>query len=156
MPNTNRDDLVAGVDYIGVGVGAVVISSNGYVLLSQRGLGARNEHFKLECPGGGAERNEPLIDTVVRELQEELGIEVEVVELLGYTDHILEDEGQHWVSLHFLCRHVRGVPHVREIDKCLGVGFFSLDEAEKLDLTQATRQCLRDLRRRNPGGLYSR
>jgi len=40
-------------------------------------------------------------------------------------DHILPDEGQHWVSPTFLCRITPGTPTFREPGKCRAVGWFT-------------------------------
>lgn len=44
--------MKAGVDYIGVSVGALIINEKGEVFLSKRSLQARNERGKWEAPGG--------------------------------------------------------------------------------------------------------
>ena len=59
-----------GVDYIGVGVGAVIFNSEGKVFLSKRGPKARNEVGTWEFPGGGVEFGEKLADALVREIKE--------------------------------------------------------------------------------------
>jgi 8-oxo-dGTP diphosphatase len=113
-----------GVDYIGVGVGALIIAANGKVFLSQRGPLARNERGLWEFPGGSVEFGERLADALKREIHEEFGVEIEVGELLDVVDHILPDEGQHWVSPTYLC-HIRcGEPVIREPGKCSAIGWF--------------------------------
>ena len=48
------------------------------------------------------EFGETVEDDVKRELKEELSVEAGMVALLGATDHILPQEGVHWVSPVFL------------------------------------------------------
>lgn len=117
-----------GVDYIGVGVGAMVFNAEGRVLLAQRGEAAGNERGKWEFPGGKVEYGDRLIETVKREFAEEFGIEIEVYALLAVDDHILPDEGQHWVSPTYLARHVAGVAEIREPHKCAALGWFEWDD----------------------------
>lgn len=117
---------VAGRDYIGVGVGAMVFNEDGRVFLSRRGPEARNERGCWEFPGGGVQFGEKLSDAIVREFYEEYAMHIEVIKLLGVPDHIIDDEQQHWVSPTFIARHIAGTPRIVEVDKCTGIGWFSL------------------------------
>ena len=94
--------MKAGKDYIGVGVGAIVFNDKGEVFLSQRGEQAKNERGTWEFPGGSVEFGDTLHETVKREFMEEYGIGIEIFSLLAVDDHILPDEGQHWVLRHFM------------------------------------------------------
>jgi 8-oxo-dGTP diphosphatase len=126
-----------GVDYIGVGVGAIIVDDQERVFLAQRGQKAQNERGLWEFPGGAVEFGETLRAALVREIQEEYGIVVEVGDLLTVTDHLLPDEQQHWVSPSYICRVVAGTPTIREPEKCAAIGWFSLDEIPA-NLTQVT------------------
>ena len=99
----------------------------GRVFLAQRGPKAKNERGFWEFPGGGVEFGERLVDAIVREFREEYEIEIAVVELLGVSDHLIPDEGQHWVSPTFIARHVAGTPRIVEPEKCSAIGWFALD-----------------------------
>jgi mutator protein MutT len=81
--------LKRGVDYIGVGVGALIVDDLGQVFLARRGPQAKNERGLWEFPGGSVEFGEPLADALRREMREEFGMEIEVGELLDVFDHIL-------------------------------------------------------------------
>ena len=116
-----------GRDYIGVGVGAMVFNANGKVFLSRRGAAATNERGCWEFPGGKLDFGEKLVDAIVREIREEYDMHIEVIELLGVCDHILSDEGQHWVSPTFIARHIDGTARIVEPHKCDGIGWFALD-----------------------------
>ena len=117
-----------GTDYIGVGVGAVILNNEGELFLSQRGPLSKNERGLWEFPGGSVEFGETLADALKREMLEEYGIQIEVGELLDVVDHILPDEKQHWVSPAYLCCIVQGTPAIREPGKCSQIGWFRLDE----------------------------
>lgn len=117
-----------GIDYIGVGVGAMLINEAGEVFLAQRGPLAKNERGLWEFPGGSVEFGEPLAEALRREMMEEFGIHIEVGELLDVADHILTEEGQHWVSPTYLCRIVSGEPRIMEPGKCSQIGWFDVNE----------------------------
>ncbi len=82
-----------GIDYIGVGVGALIIDAQGRLFLSCRGRQAKNERGLWEFPGGSVEFGEKLTDALQREMREEYGIEIQVGELLDVVDHILTGRG---------------------------------------------------------------
>jgi 8-oxo-dGTP diphosphatase len=67
--------------------------------------------------------------------------------LLDVVDHILPDEGQHWVSPTFICTVRSGKPHIREPAKCAEIGWFKADAVPE-DLTQITRLNLQHYRER--------
>ena len=117
-----------GVDYIGVGVGAMTFNRDGLVFLALRGGNVRNEPGCWEFPGGGVRFGEKLEDAVTREFLEEYGVRIKPVELLCVTDHILRDEHQHWVSPTFIALLEGGHAVIREPDKCSQIGWFSLND----------------------------
>ncbi len=130
-----------GIDYIGVGVGAIIRDDGGRLFLAQRGPKAQNERGLWEFPGGAVEFGETLRDALAREIYEEYGIVIRVEDLLTVTDHILPDERQHWVSPSFICRILEGTPTIREPEKCSAVGWFAPDEMPD-GLTLVTRHDL--------------
>jgi mutator protein MutT len=137
-----------GIDYIGVGVGAVIVDPQGKIFLAKRGKEARNESGKWEFPGGGVEFGEALEQALVREVKEEYGFDIEVQELLDVVNHIIPDEKQHWVSPTFLCRVKNGTPRIMEPHKCDEIGWFELDEIPEEKLTIASRKSLESLRKK--------
>jgi len=126
-----------GVDYIGVGVGAVIVDQAGRLFLARRGPQAKNERGLWEFPGGGVEFGETLAQALMREIREEYGIEISVGRLLDVADHILPEEGQHWVSPTYICTISGGTPAILEPGKCLEIGWFEIELIPQ-DLTRIT------------------
>jgi len=139
--------LKPGIDYIGVGVGAILVDEAGRLFLARRGPLAKNERGLWEFPGGSVEYGEPLADALQREMREEYGIEIAVGDLLDVVDHILPEEGQHWVSPTYLCTIVSGEPRILEPGKCSEIAWFRPEEMPE-DLTVITRENLRHYRER--------
>ncbi len=136
-----------GVDYIGVGVGAILVDPDGKVFLSRRGQNSKNEKGLWEFPGGAVEFGEKMADALQREMAEEYGIEIEVGDLLDIIDHILPAEGQHWVSPTFICRIKSGEPKILEPEKCSQIGWFDVGEIPD-NLSLITQQNLLHYRQR--------
>lgn len=136
-----------GVDYIGVGVGALIVDPQGRLFLARRGPKAKNERGLWEFPGGAVEFNERLADALKREMREEFGIEIEVGQLLDVVDHILPQESQHWVSPSYICHILSGEPAIREPEKCSAIAWY-LPQEVPTDLTEVTRQNLEHYLRR--------
>ncbi len=142
------NDMKTGKDYIGVGVGALIFNDEGQLLLTLRGKKARNEIGKWEIPGGAVEFGETVQEALKREIREELGIEIKVTEMLQLCNHIIPDEGQHWLSPTYICKVIDGEPKNLEPEKCDQIGWFSTEEAEKLPLSIVTQQDIAVLKRR--------
>ena len=130
-----------GIDYIGVGVGAIILNDQDQLFLSQRGPLSRNERGLWEFPGGSVEFGEKLADALKREMQEEFGMLIEVGPLLDISDHILPEENQHWVSPTYICRIISGTPSIREPGKSSQIGWFDINHLPN-DLTVISRENL--------------
>lgn len=117
-----------GLDYIGVSAGAIIFNENGEVFLAKRSQNAKNEKGHWETPGGAVEFGETLAQAAAREIKEEYGAEIEIVEQWPAADHIIPAEKQHWVATTFLAKFKPGQqPRIMEPEKCDAIGWFKLD-----------------------------
>ncbi|NTU66646.1 MAG: NUDIX domain-containing protein [Candidatus Moranbacteria bacterium] len=124
-----------GVDYIGVGCGAMIFNADGKVFLAKRGPNARNESGKWDFPGGGVEFSERCEDALKREIKEEYDIEIEIIELLDVVSHILHEEKQHWVSPSYIAKITSGEPKIMEPEKCEEIKWIELKDIDSDSLT---------------------
>lgn len=129
-----------GVDYIGVGTGAMIFNTEGKVFIAQRGPKARNERGKWDFPGGSVEFGETCEDAIKREIKEEFDFDIEVIELLEVIDHIIREEGQHWVSPSWIALYESGEPKIMEPDKNTEFRWEWLDDINADELTSASRK----------------
>jgi len=83
------------------GVGAVVVGSQG-VLLARRDKPPGKGLWSI--PGGGVEIGETQMESVKREVEEETGVQCEVLELISTFDFITKDDAGA-IEFHFLLNH---------------------------------------------------
>ena len=124
--------MKAGVDYIGVSVGALIFNSEGKILLCKRSQNAKNERGCWEAPGGAVEFGETLEHAIAREMKEELDVELELMQQMPAANHIIPDDHQHWIPSAFISRiKDNKKPVIMESDKCDEIGLFSLNNLPK-------------------------
>lgn len=125
-----------------VGVGGIIFRGD-QVLLIRRGsppaLG------KWSIPGGLVELGESLEDAVRREILEEVGLDVRVLDLVAVLDRVINDrDGRieyHYILLDFLCESAPGDPvPATDADECT---FVSLDKLSSYNLTRGTEKVIR-------------
>lgn len=122
-----------GQDFIGLTVSFLCHDGAGRVLLSKRGLKARDEHGRWDCGGGGVEFGDTVEATLRKEIMEEYCTDVLRADFLGYRDVFREHEGSptHWLSVDFLVlidgeKWGNGEPH--KLDAVEWFHFSSLPE----------------------------
>ncbi|MGB3669737.1 MAG: A/G-specific adenine glycosylase [Phormidesmis sp.] len=119
--------------HIGV---AVILDEQGLILIDRR----KQEGLLgglWEFPGGKIEPGEAVEDCVRREIQEELGIEIEVGDRLITIEHAYT----HFkVTLNvFICKHLSGEPQLIECDE---VKWVTLDEIDQYPFPKANSQII--------------
>ena len=121
-----------------VGVGAVVIC-DGKILLEKR----KNDpgKGKWSIPGGLVELGENVEQTVIREVKEETGLEVEKPEHIDVVGNVIKDENgeikYHFVIIDYFVKLKGGTMKASSDAEELRWG--ALDEVEKYDLTKTFR-----------------
>ena len=83
---------------------AIIIEDNKVLLIFRKKVkdGITKEYYVV--PGGGQEENETLEETAIRELKEELNVDIEILEYLGKIE--LDDT----ISNYYLSKIVKGTP----------------------------------------------
>jgi len=133
-----------------VGVGGVIID-DGRALLIRRGSEPLLGEWSI--PGGTLELGETLEEGVARELREETGLEVRVLELIEVFDRIYVEStaGEHepkkgprfhYVIVDYLCERLSGQP--RAGSDVTDVAFAREDELPAYKLTETATRILRN------------
>ncbi len=116
------------------GVGVYIFNEDGTkILLTQRGPGARHEQYRWEGPGGELEPGETYKEAAHREIMEELGIHVELGEVIGEFESITDSNGDAWEAKIFSAT-TKEVPSIQDPAKLVGFGWFTREEAVKMPL----------------------
>jgi 8-oxo-dGTP diphosphatase len=132
-----------------IGVGGVIID-RGRVVLIRRGSEPLLGEWSI--PGGTLEIGETLEEGLARELLEETGIEVRVLELIEVFDRIYRENGPagardkkkprfHFVIADYLCECIGGEP--RAGSDVTDLAFAREDELAKFHLTETATRILK-------------
>jgi 8-oxo-dGTP pyrophosphatase MutT (NUDIX family) len=125
------------------GASAIVTNPAGEILLQRR-----SDNSRWALPGGTMDFGESIGETIVREVQEETGLSVQIDHIIGiYSDpnHVFAyDDGEvrQEFSICFACRITGGA--IRASSESLDVAFFSPDEIPGLDMHESIRRRIGD------------
>ncbi len=122
-----------------IGVGAVIIC-DGKILLEKRkyepGKG------KWSIPGGLVELGENVEQTVIREVKEETGLDVEKPENIDVVDNIIKDKNgeikYHFVIIDYFLKLIGGT--LKAADDAEELKWVPFANVEKYDLTKSFRE----------------
>lgn len=117
-------------------VAAALLDGEGRVLLHRRAPG-KHHALLWEFPGGKVEPGEDAVQAILREIAEELGVDLDASDLAPVS--FAQGTGQPHVILLYACRRWRGRPraiewpqHAREAGLGDGFGWFALDDVRAM------------------------
>lgn len=113
------------------GVGIYVFDANERVLLAQRGPAARHERYKWEGVGGEVEPGESFEQAAEREFLEELGIPVDLGEVIAEFDEVTDSLGTTWEAKIF-SGTITDYPNPPDHSKVSGFAWFTRKEVVEL------------------------
>ncbi len=114
-----------GIDFPGLGVGLVILRDK-KILLYKRVNPPEAGHWSIV--GGKVDHMEPAEEAARREAEEETGLAIGSVRLLGQTEVISDADRQHWISLLYIAEDYTGEPSLTEPEKLSDFGWFSRHE----------------------------
>jgi mutator protein MutT len=125
-------------------IGVAVISNEaGEILIDKRKMsGAMGGLW--EFPGGKIEAGETIVDCIVREIREELAIEISVGEHLVTIEHSYPTIRVTLIAHH--CKHISGIPQPIESDEIRWVKIGDLRQYQFPDANEAIIRAIVDLR----------
>ena len=122
-----------------VGVTVLVVKEN-RVLLGRR-IGSKPGTGMYQTPGGHLENQESFDACIKRELQEEVGIEIDRVTFLGLTN-VRQFPPNHFVLVAFAAEWKSGEVQNCEPDKCEAWGWYDMENLP-LPMTPATESAIK-------------
>lgn len=126
-----------------VRLGVVLIHESKLLLVRQN-----NRPFWV-FPGGTLELNEGLEECAIREMKEEIDLDVAIEKTLYLADFLLKDaagEMKHTIDVFMLARYLSGTPTMTLDENLNDMGFFTLEEVQKMPVEPnvALKQLLKD------------
>lgn len=119
----------------------VPISVKGIVFEGDKVWLRQNERNEWELPGGKMDEGEQPEQTVIREMQEELGLDTEVVDIIQsylYTIKRSKDESRGVLVVSYLCKIIKKIGDFELIGEAGAAKFekFSIEEVKILKMPQ--------------------
>lgn len=110
-----------------IGVGAVILNERNEVLLVWRNR--QPEQYTWSIPGGKVDPYESIETTVIREIKEEVDLDIVIDKLLCTAETIRPEQQEHWISVLYSTRVIGGIARNREEGGAIGeIGWFPLDD----------------------------
>lgn len=109
--------------------GCIILDNKNRVLLIHRNTTNR---VQWETPGGKIDEGEDPEQTAQREIEEEIGVSVEIIRELGRKE--FEEDQYTMEYIWFLAKVQRGIPKIVEKDKYDGIKYFQWKELEHMKL----------------------
>lgn len=100
-----------------VGVGVIVLNKEGNVLIGKR-KGSHAQFYSI--PGGHLDEGETFEEAAIREVKEELDIEIKNPQVVAVTNNLetFRQEKLHYISIILLAKEFSGTPRIMEPEKC--------------------------------------
>lgn len=128
---------------LSIGVGGVVFKNNNEILLTKR----KSHPSVWTIPSGYAEGSEAILSTIIRETNEETGITIRPIGVIGIRQRISKKEGNNlWIIV--LASYLSGTP-TPDGTELKEARFFAINQALKKRLTPVTRRLLAQLLKNN-------
>lgn len=126
-----------GVDHIGVAVAFFCHDNKGNVLMSKRGVNARDENGKWDIGAGSVEIGQTVEETLEKEIKEEYCTDIVKADFLGYRTVLREQNSKktHWIMFDFKVQVKpeivkNGEPH--KFDKLKWFAFDAIPKPDKI------------------------
>lgn len=119
--------------------GCIIADDMGRILLLHRNTTKRRQ---WEIPGGKIDEGEEAEQAALREVKEELNVDVEIIDLLGAKEFNEDDFSMHYTW--FAAKITNGSPEIMEPETFDDLRYFSVEDLRKMikDLSPNTQNYL--------------
>lgn len=137
-------------DHIRIRVAAVIVKESKVLLIRH----TKNGTSYWLLPGGGVDFGEDLTVSLKRELHEELGINIEVKDIVHISDSISPEEDRHIVNIYFNCDYISGEITLGNEERLTSWGFFSYDELQPITIIPPVKNEIMNYLKSRPQSVY--
>jgi mutator protein MutT len=125
-------------------IASVILKKENKILLIKEVLEDFKEHWIF--PGGGVDFGETVEEAAKREIKEEINLDVEIKEFLGFKEIIRPQFDYHTLIFFFIAEHLNG--EVTRIKKVLDAKYFTLNDAKNLNLVDSAKWALEEMNKK--------
>jgi ADP-ribose pyrophosphatase YjhB (NUDIX family) len=122
-------------------VSSVIIQKENKILLIKEVLESLKEYWIF--PGGGVDFGETIIDAARREVKEEIGLDIEIKDFLGFKEAIYPKYDYHTVIFFFIAEPLND--KILKGGKILDVKYFTNEEIKNLNLVDSAKWALKEM-----------
>jgi mutator protein MutT len=129
--------------------GAIIFNEKNEILMSQRFGEGERWHGKWNLPGGGIEFGENPKGTAIREVREEVGIEIEILSdfpiILNYPN---KDDNEDYVCIAYIAKYLSGELDVSKDDDTSDAKWFKYKDIDFDNCLPFTKEMLEIAKKR--------
>ena len=125
-----------------IAVGVLVINKNKALIIKR---GEEPNKFLWSIPGGLVEIGEELEEAAIREVKEEIGIDVKIEQMIGVFNCINRNKNEieyHYVIIDYVAKEFTG--SIKTNKEILDFKWVKFNELNKYELTNTTRDLFRE------------
>lgn len=130
-----------------IAVGVLVINKDKALIIKR---GEEPNKFLWSIPGGLVEIGEELEEAAIREVKEEMGIDVKIEKMIGIFNCINRNKNEieyHYVIIDYIAREFTG--SIKTNKEILDFKWIKFNELHNYELTNTTRELFREFIRKN-------
>jgi 8-oxo-dGTP diphosphatase len=125
-------------------IASAVIRKGDGILLVKEVLENGKEYWIF--PGGGVEFGETISDAAKREINEELGLYIDIKELLGFKEAIAPKYGYHTVIFFFIAESLS--EKITRDEKILDARYFTKEEIKDMTLVDSAKWAIGEMEKK--------
>jgi len=122
-------------------VASVILKKGNKILLIKEVLEDSKEHWIF--PGGGVDFGETIIDAAKREIKEEIGLDIEIKDFLGFKEAIYTKYNYHTVIFFFVAEPLND--KILKSGKILDVKYFTNEEIKNINLVDSAKWAIEEM-----------
>jgi ADP-ribose pyrophosphatase YjhB (NUDIX family) len=122
-------------------ISAIILMRDNKVMLVKEVLEDNKEHWIF--PGGGVDFGETIEEAGIREIKEELGLNVKIKEFLGFKEIIRTQFNYHTLIFFLIAEPLND--DITKIEKVLDSRYFTLSEALGLSIVDSARWAIEEI-----------